>query len=195
MFPGLSVKLQVRTEESPVFPHPECNQLKFFCYDDISLACKSWRTLFFFSFLPCKILLWRVFPNCSDTPRPTNPGELNFLAKLVRLVLSSSQQTCILLCSLWLLPLTHPANLLPTSHCNRTGRKHPVSTDCRHCWFWERKGLLHGMEQGKGGEQPLQPAAGTSIPPSVLNTLCCASTGHSLEQGGTDRDVFSGFCQ
>lgn len=35
-FPGHCVNLKVRTEESPVFPHPECNQLKFFCYDAIS---------------------------------------------------------------------------------------------------------------------------------------------------------------
>lgn len=58
LFPGLCVNLKVRTEESPAFPHPESNQLKFLCYDAISLACKSQRTkpqppaphLHFFSF-------------------------------------------------------------------------------------------------------------------------------------------------
>lgn len=49
-----------------------------------------------------------LFPNHPDTPRPTNPGELNFLAKPVRLEWSSSGQTCFLLQSPWLQPPSHP---------------------------------------------------------------------------------------
>lgn len=45
------------------------------------------------------------------------------------------------------------------------------------------EGILWRMEQGKEGNHPDVPAAGTSIPGSVLNPVCCAITGHTLEQG------------
>lgn len=111
-----------------------------------------------------------MLPNHSDTPRPTNPGELNFLAKPVRLVLSSSQQTCFPLRSAWLLLPTHldkPGTCVPWG----SGREKAL------------EGLLQGMEHGKGGNHPDLPARGTSIPGSVLNPMCCVITGHTLEQG------------
>lgn len=185
LFPGLCVNFKVRTEESPVFPHPECNQLKFFCYDDISLACKSQRTpFFFFFFFPlCKILLRRVFPNRSDTPRPTNPGELNFLAEPVRLVPSSSGQTCFPLCSPWLLPPTRRANLAPTSHGGWAGRKHRVSPRLRALLALGMQRALTGDGAGKG-KRASCPTCCRHQDPSLR------AQPFALEQGGTGRDVF-----
>jgi len=72
LFPGLCVDLKVRTEESPVFPHPGCNQLKFFCYDDICSPCKSQRTpLLFFFFHSAQ----SCSGECSQTA-PTRPDKL-----------------------------------------------------------------------------------------------------------------------
>lgn len=45
------------------------------------------------------------------------------------------------------------------------------------------EGLLWRMEEGKEGNHPDLPAAGANIAGSVLNPVCCVTTGHTLEQG------------